>query len=284
MPTAAIVLAGGRSLRMGTPKADLDWHGCSLLRRAVGIVGRAVDGPVVVVRARDQQLPALPDHVEVTEDERAGRGPLQGISAGLDAIGDRAEIAFVSGVDAPLLHPAFVSHVIGALPEADDVALPRAHGFAHPLAAAYRVAPVALTLKALLERDDLGSAALFQRCAVRELDEAALLADPAVSVFDPALDSLLNLNEPGEYERARARAAPEVTVRRFGRLRIGLDPIGVCAATLGRAAGAAGVTLGGDVVAMLNGAVAADPCEPLVAGDAVTFLAPERRTQPEQLE
>jgi molybdopterin-guanine dinucleotide biosynthesis protein A len=222
--------------------------------------------------------------VGVTEDERAGRGPLQGISAGLDAIGDRAEIAFVSGVDAPLLHPAFVSHVIRALREADDVALPRAHGFAHPLATAYRIAPVALTLKALLEHDDLGSAALLQRCAVRELDEAALLADPAVSVFDPALDSLLNLNEPGEYERARARPAPEVTVRRFGRLRIGLDPIGVCAATLSRAAGAAGVTLGGDVVAMLNGAVAADPSEPLVAGDAVTFLAPERRTQPEQRE
>lgn len=281
MAAAAIVLAGGRSLRMGTPKADLDWHGCTLLRRAVGIVGRAVDGPVVVVRARDQRLARLPDDVEVTEDEREGRGPLQGISAGLRAVGDRAEVAYVSCVDAPLLHPALVAHVIGALGAAHDVALPRAHGFAHPLAAAYRVAPVTLQLDALLVQDDLGSAALLQRCSVRELDEAALLSDPAIAVFDPALDSLLNLNEPSEYERARARPAPEVTVRRFGRLRIGLDPIGVCAATLGRAAGAAGVTLGGDVVALLNGGVAADPHEPLVAGDAVTFLASESRLQPQ---
>lgn len=259
---------------MGTPKADLDWHGCTLLRRAVGIVGRAVDGPVVVVCARDQQLPPLPAHVELAEDEREGRGPLQGIAAGLRAIGDRAQVVYVSGVDAPLLHPAFVGHVIAALREADDVALPRAHGFAHPLAAAYRAAPVALLLQGLLEDDDLGSAALFARCTVRELDETALLADPAIAVFDPQLDSLLNLNEPDEYDRARARPAPDVTVRRFGRLRIGLDPIGICAATLGAAAGAVGVTLGGDVVAMLNGAVAGDPREPLVAGDAVTFLAP----------
>jgi len=258
---------------MGTPKADLDWHGCTLLRRAVGIVGRAVDGPVVVVCARDQQLPPLPARVELAEDEREGRGPLQGIAAGLRAIGDRAQVVYVSGIDAPLLHPAFVGHVIAALREA-DVALPRAHGFAHPLAAAYRAAPVALLLQALLDDDDLGSAALFARCTVRELDETALLADPAIAVFDPQLDSLLNLNEPDEYERARARPAPHVTVSRFGRLRIGLDPIGICAATLGAAAGAAGVTLGGDVVAMLNGAVAGDSREPLVAGDAVTFLAP----------
>jgi len=276
--TAAIVLAGGRSLRMGTPKTDLDWHGCTLLRRAVGIVGRAVDGPVVVVRAREQRLPPLPAHVEVAEDERQDRGPLQGIAAGLAAIGNRAEIAYVSGVDAPLLHPAFVGHVIRALGEADDIALPRAHGFAHPLAAAYRAAAVALSLDALLDGDDLGSAALFARCTVRELDEAALLADPAIAVLDPALDSLLNLNEPDEYERAWARPAPEVTVRRFGRLRIGLDPIAICAATLAGAAGAVAVTLGGDVVAMLNGAVTNDPHEPLVAGDAVTFLAPERRS------
>ena len=45
---AGIVLAGGRSSRMGSPKAALEWHGSTLLRRVAGIVGRAVDGPVVV--------------------------------------------------------------------------------------------------------------------------------------------------------------------------------------------------------------------------------------------
>ncbi|HEV7884154.1 MAG TPA: NTP transferase domain-containing protein, partial [Solirubrobacteraceae bacterium] len=83
--TAAVVLAGGRSTRMGTPKPALDWHGSTLVRRAAAIVARAVDGPVVVVRAADQELPALPAAVEVADDAREGRGPLEGLAAGLAA-------------------------------------------------------------------------------------------------------------------------------------------------------------------------------------------------------
>ena len=97
---------------MGTPKAALEWHGSTLLRRVTGIVARATGGPVVVVRAPGQELPALPRNVEVTEDAREGRGPLQGLAAGLAAVDGRAEVAFVSSTDAPLLHPAFVRLVV----------------------------------------------------------------------------------------------------------------------------------------------------------------------------
>src|SRR4029077_17322322 len=79
---AAIVLAGGRSSRMGSPKAALGCHGSTLLRGVAGIVARAVDGPVIVVRAPGQELPALPPSVEVVEDARQGRGPLPGPDAG----------------------------------------------------------------------------------------------------------------------------------------------------------------------------------------------------------
>ncbi|MGH2888012.1 MAG: NTP transferase domain-containing protein, partial [Solirubrobacteraceae bacterium] len=37
MAAAAIILAGGRSSRMGSPKAALDWHGSTLLRRVTGL-------------------------------------------------------------------------------------------------------------------------------------------------------------------------------------------------------------------------------------------------------
>jgi hypothetical protein len=60
----AIILAGGRSTRMGSPKAALGWHGSTLLRRVTGIVARSVDGPVVVVSAPGQALPALDGTVE----------------------------------------------------------------------------------------------------------------------------------------------------------------------------------------------------------------------------
>ena len=161
---AGIVLAGGRSSRMGSPKAALEWHGSTLLRRICGIVGRAVDGPVVVVRAPEQELPELPDGVEVVEDAREGRGPLQGIAAGLHAVRDGADAAYVSSTDVPLLHPRFVATVLQALDDETDVVLPEVGGHRHPLAAAYRTA-LAEQVERLIAADRMKPAFLFEALA-----------------------------------------------------------------------------------------------------------------------
>jgi molybdopterin-guanine dinucleotide biosynthesis protein A len=270
------VLAGGRSARMGRPKANLEWHGSTLLHRVTGIVGRAVDGPVVVVRAPDQELPELPPGVRVVEDAREGRGPLQGLAAGLAAVADEAGIAYVSSTDVPLLHPAFVRTVLrAATSDHVDVALPVVHGFRHPLAAAYR-ASLLPAVDELIAEDRMRPAFLFERSRVRELSEDDLLRDPELASADPELLSVLNLNEPDDYDRARARAAPSVTVRRFGTLatNLGREPIAIRAATLEAAATAAGVALDRHVVAALNGdQITRHPELPLAGGDEVAFLA-----------
>jgi molybdopterin-guanine dinucleotide biosynthesis protein A len=274
---AGIVLAGGRSSRMGTPKAALEWHGSTLLRRVVGVVGRSLDGPVVVVRAPEQELPELPDGVEVVEDAREGRGPLQGLAAGLAAVRERAHAAYASSTDVPLLHPRFIRQVLAALDDDIDVVLPEVGGFRHPLAAVYRTELVDV-VERLIAEDRMRPAFLFEACRVRRLDADALLADPALAALDPDLDSVLNLNEPSDYEAARARPAPDVTVRVFGALRristVGRDPALVAAATVGEAAAASGLSLDGHVVAALNGdQITRDPHAPLVAGDSVSFLS-----------
>ena len=277
---AGVVLAGGRSARMGSAKADLDWHGSTLLRRAVGIVGRGVDGPVVVVRAPGQRLPALPPGVEVVDDPVAGLGPLQGVAAGLRAVAGSAPVAVVCAVDLPLLHPAFLRRVARELrADADlDVALPVAHGHAQPLAAAYRTA-LAPRVAALVREGRLRPGMLFERSRVTRLDEAALLADPVLAAVDPHLESLHNVNTPEEYRHARTRPAPAVRVRCYGALATGVDPgpRTVRAATLAAAATAVDVALDPSVVAVLDDAVAhdarvADPETPLVTGDALAFL------------
>src|SRR5437763_1673043 len=74
------------------------------------------------------------------EDAREGRGPLQGLAAGLSAVDGRAEVAYVSSTDVPLLHPAFVRAVVRAVDDGTDVALPQVHGHPQPLSAAYRTA------------------------------------------------------------------------------------------------------------------------------------------------
>ena len=274
--TAGVILAGGRSTRMGTAKADLEWHGSTLLHRVCGLIDRVVDGPVVVVRAPGQELPPLPAGVELSEDAREGRGPLQGLAAGLSALKGRAEAAYVSSTDVPLLHPAFVRRVLAAVARENvDVALPVAQGFRHPLAAAYRT-DLLRDVEELIEADRMRPAFLFERCRVRELTEAELLADRALAQADPNLLSLLNVNDPQEYERARSLEAPAISVRRFGALANGTghQPVVAGAATLGAAAQAAGIALDRHVVAALNGdQISRDPELPLAAGDSVAFLA-----------
>jgi len=275
MPNSAgIVLAGGRSSRMGTPKAALEWHGSTLLRRTAGILSRVTDGPVVVVRAPGQPLPALPPAVEIADDPLEGLGPVQGLAAGLAAVAGRAEIAFVCSTDLPFLHPAFARRVLRAAADGADVALPIARGHPQPLAAAYRtsLAPAAARL---VREQRLRPAFLFDECRVARLDEAALREDPILAALDPDLDSVVNVNEPADYAEARARPAPQVTIQRFGTLADGhRGPQQVRAATVAAAAGAAGLALDRHVVAALNGdQITRDGDVPLATGDTVFFLA-----------
>jgi molybdopterin-guanine dinucleotide biosynthesis protein A len=275
--SAGVVLAGGRSSRMGTPKSALEWHGSTLLGRTVGIVARATGGPVVVVRAAGQDLPDLPRGTVVVDDPREGKGPVQGIAAGLAALTGQAEIAFVSSTDMPFLHPAFIRLVLRVLQEErKDVALPVARGYPQPLAAGYRTS-LAATAERLVKEDRLRPAFLFDECAVIRLDDARLRQDPVLAALDPELDSVLNVNEPADYQEARARPAPEVTVRLFGTLVSAGQPRGprtVRATTVRAAADGAGLTFDRHVTAALNGdQIIRDGATPLATGDTVFFLS-----------
>jgi molybdenum cofactor guanylyltransferase len=268
----AIILAGGRSSRMGSPKAALDWHGSTLLRRITGLAQRAVGGPVVVVSAPGQELPAVDPAIEVVDDAREGRGPLQGLAAGLAAVGDRAEVAFVCSTDVPLLHPAFIRCVLDAFTPEVDVVLPEIHGFRQPLSAGYRTSLLP-EVQALLAADKLTLGLLFERCRVRRLDHAAMLRDAALAAADPELASVRNLNEPSDYAQARARPAPEIEVR-LGTLAADAAARShrVAAWTLGQLADAVGVSPDERVTAALNGhSVARDRELPLAVGDEVVF-------------
>jgi molybdopterin-guanine dinucleotide biosynthesis protein A len=255
---AGVVLAGGRSSRMGTPKAALEWHGSTLLYRTAALLMRTVTGPVVVVVGADGggtwELPPLPPGVVIARDPAPGLGPLQGIAAGLAAV-RAADRAFVCATDMPFLHPAFVRAVLGALD--GDVALPVARGHRQPLAAAYRVG-LAPSVAALLDAGGRTPGELFARSRVTVLDDAALRADPAVARLDPELESLTNVNTPAEYAAARARPPAPVVVERAGVRRT------VRAATLAEAGPGSALLLNGEPVAP-------DPLLPLVAGDTLVL-------------
>jgi molybdopterin-guanine dinucleotide biosynthesis protein A len=124
MIAGGVVLAGGRSSRMGTPKASLEWHGSTLLHRTAALLRRTVCGPVVVVLgAEDLATPlrsgpafALPAGVIVVHDPAPGLGPLQGIAVGLAAVRAAAGAAAAGADRAGVVAAAYAvgDRVIGS--------------------------------------------------------------------------------------------------------------------------------------------------------------------------
>lgn len=190
---AGVVLCGGRSRRMGRPKAWLPVGREPLLPRTVRLLSQVVT-PIVVVAAVGQELPPLPPDVTIARDAAPDRGPLQGIAAGLSELDMRAEIAFVSSCDAPFLAPAFVRRILDRI-GGYAACVPEVGGRRHPLAAAYRVSmrPV---VEDLLRRDRRRVLDLFDAVPTRFLGPADF-AD-----VDPDLRSLRNVNTPDEYAAA----------------------------------------------------------------------------------
>ncbi len=188
-----IILCGGQSKRMGRPKAWLPFGGETMLQRVARLLGEVVR-PIVVVAAPGQDVPPLPADVIVVRDEERGRGPLQGLAAGLSALRGRAEAAYLSSCDVPFLRASFARRMIDLL-EDRAICVPFVDGFHHPLAAVYRV-EIVNSVTQLLSENRLRPVFLFETASTR-IVEARELID-----VDPGLQSLRNLNTVTEYEKA----------------------------------------------------------------------------------
>jgi molybdopterin-guanine dinucleotide biosynthesis protein A len=192
-----IVLCGGKSTRMGVPKATLPFGGETMLQRVVRLLGTVVS-PIVVVAAREQVLPELPDGVRVARDEREAKGPLEGIRAGLTALPESIDAAYITSCDVPLLVPAFVERMI-ALMGAHDIAVMEVDGFPHPLSAIYRRSTLP-HVESLLAADRLRPVFLFDAMRTRRVKPEEM------TIVDPQLRTLRNLNTQEDYRAALADA------------------------------------------------------------------------------
>ena len=136
--------------------------------------------------------------VLITRDEREGRGPLEGLLAGMKELsrrGHSTELAiYATSCDVPLLTPGFIHQVLAEL-GMHQAAVPMEDRFFHPLAAAYRLA-ILPEIESLLAADQLRPAFLFDRVSTRRIPVEALRAS------DPELHSLKNCNRPEDYAAA----------------------------------------------------------------------------------
>ncbi len=189
---SAIILAGGKSSRMGRPKAMLSFGEEPLVKLVIrGLATLFPD--IVVVAAPGQELPELP--VTLVRDEVAYQGPVGGLCYGLWEC--RSAAAFVTSCDVPFLSLPLVSHLAARLP-GHDVVVPHWEGRLQPLHAVYRRSVLPL-LERQLERGELRPVFLFDKVRTLKLEEDEIRA------LDPDGWSFFNMNTPDDYERALAR-------------------------------------------------------------------------------
>jgi molybdopterin-guanine dinucleotide biosynthesis protein A len=171
-----------------------------MLQRVVRLVGSAV-GPVAVVAAPGQEIPRLPDSVTVVRDAVAGRGPLQGLAAGLAALPSSAELVYASATDVPFLQPSWIERLVALIGD-DDLAIPYSEGRHHPLASLYRRAAVLPAIETLLRADRMRPVYLMEMVRTR------VVAADELRVVDPELKTLRNLNTPEDYRAALRELFP----------------------------------------------------------------------------
>ena len=185
----AVVLTGGKSSRMGRPKALLPFDDEPLIAHIVWDL-KKMFAEAVIVAAPEQELPILP--AVLVRDEVAYQGPVSGIYHGLKA--STKEVCFVTSCDAPFLNLALVSHLLSQISDF-DVVVPFWQERFQPLHAVYRrsVAPL---LREQLDRGELRPIFLYDKVRTRKIDEGEIRR------LDPEGLSLLNMNSPGDYDAA----------------------------------------------------------------------------------
>lgn len=188
--TAAIVLAGGASSRMGRPKALLDVAGVPMVAWVVRCA-REVCDEVLVVGARDAAEAAGAAHVA---DELPGSGPLGALASGFAATDDDRVLALAC--DMPFVDASCLARLAGMVQGWDAVVPHGSDGRLQVLHAAY-----ARACEPVARRQLAGGSSSMH-------DLIGAVRTRRLCLQGPWIRSWTNVNTPEDLQRARAELEP----------------------------------------------------------------------------
>ncbi|HST31084.1 MAG TPA: molybdenum cofactor guanylyltransferase [Chthoniobacterales bacterium] len=185
MTISAVLLAGGKSSRMGQDKATMLFRGGPLWKKQLELLRRIQPKKIFISAQSD---PAWrPADVDFVPDDRPSRGPLSGIAAALTRI--TTNHLLVLAIDVPFMSEAYLRK-LGEQTGAGQGIVPVMEDRAEPLAAIYPIEAKDEFLAALSGND------FSLQLLVRKLIAARKLGPIDVSIEERSLFG--NLNEPGD--------------------------------------------------------------------------------------
>lgn len=191
MKTAAVILAGGMSRRMGRDKAALPFGGKPMLTHLVDTYR-----PYFDLIAVSLNVPGRFDTAGAMEivDRHPGDGPMAGLEAAFLDTG--ADAIFLTGTDLPFGDPALARHLVEQLGD-HDICLIRSEKGPEPLFAVYSSS----CLPAIRRSLEAGRRSMYG--VIQEMDTLELSAE-CLTGFDIG-QILSNVNDPEEYAKALTR-------------------------------------------------------------------------------
>jgi molybdopterin-guanine dinucleotide biosynthesis protein A len=192
----SIILAGGKSSRLGRNKALQVIEGKSLIQWVVDHLA-ILTTEIIIATAHGEASPCSSAvRIKTVGDIYPGKGPLGGIHSGL--IASSSSWAIVVGCDTPFLSIGLLEYMTQVLADS-DVALPRIGEMIEPLCAVYSKSCLA-SIQELLEQDERRIRKLFSIVRVKYVEE------DEINSFDPEHLSFFNINNQDDLERARKLA------------------------------------------------------------------------------
>jgi len=188
-----IILAGGKSTRIGAAKQQLKIGKSHLIDRVLDTLSQFTSS-ILIVTAEDQAGPAksAAPGARMVKDINPGKGPLGGIYTGL--MHAETGYSLVVGCDMPFLNSGLIRYLIDGASGFDAVA-PKIGWMIQPLHTIYSKSCVP-SIEALIREDELQIIKLFDRVNTRYVTEKE------IDRFDPDRLSFLNINTEGDLLKA----------------------------------------------------------------------------------
>ncbi|MBB4195220.1 molybdopterin-guanine dinucleotide biosynthesis protein A [Rhizobium aethiopicum] len=190
---AGVVLAGGRSQRMGRDKAEVMLGTDSLLRHVLFRLSPQVISVAVNADAVAEDVPAVPDRIPGKAGPMAGIHAAMVYGAGLPAI---THVVTVS-VDCPFFPIDLVARLAAALERPSQIAVATSAGRSHPVFGLWPVT-LAADLEAWIATDEKRRVRDF--LLRHDVTEVAFPLHPTrASLLDP----FFNINTPDDLIEAQ---------------------------------------------------------------------------------
>lgn len=194
MKVTAIILAGGKNLRLGRTKATETIGGKSVIERVIERLRPLASQILIVTSAKRPNFPGA-EEIELLSDLYPDYGPLGGIYTGLSAA--RSSHSIVVACDMPFLNTELLGYMVEQASDFDAVVPRLEGGMVEPLHAVYSQSCLE-KMKERLEYKQLSVNQFVRTLRVRYIEQLESQR------FDPKLLSFFNINYPADLERAIA--------------------------------------------------------------------------------